>query len=56
MIQRLFAFGCLGLLIEVFFTGVHNLVVLRDKNATSKTYLWMFPIYGLGGIALEVSP
>jgi hypothetical protein len=52
-VQRLIAFGGLGLLVEVFFTGVHSLIIKRDLRAPAKTYLWMFPIYGLGGALLE---
>lgn len=47
------AFGCLGILVEVVFTGLHNLLVKKDIRAISRTYLWMFPIYGAGGTLLE---
>jgi uncharacterized membrane protein len=25
----------------------------RDRRATARTYLWMFPIYGAGGVIME---
>ena len=53
LLQRLVAFGCLGILVEVVFTGMHSVLVKRDIRAPSRTYLWMFPIYGLGGAVLE---
>lgn len=52
LLQRVFSYGCLGLLVEVFFTGAVSLY-RRNWRATSQTYLWMLPIYGLGGVALE---
>lgn len=54
-IQRFIAFASLGLLIEVVFTGIHSLLVLKNKSAQSKTYLWMIPIYGIGGILLQIN-
>ncbi len=45
--------GIAGLLIEVFFTGISSLV-RRDWAATSRTYLWMHPIYASGGFAVKV--
>jgi uncharacterized membrane protein len=53
LLQKLFAYGCLGLLIEVFFTGLESLLK-KNWRLTSTTYLWMLPIYGLGGWALEL--
>lgn len=53
LLQRLIAFGCLGILVEVLFTGVHSLLIKKDLRAPSRTYLWMMPIYGLGGAVLE---
>lgn len=50
--QKIFLYGCLGLLVEVFFTGAVSLY-RRNWRATSQTYLWMLPIYGVGGVALE---
>jgi len=48
---RFFIYGCFGLLIETLWTGLCS-AVKGDKNLQCKTYLWMFPIYGIG-IILE---
>ena len=49
---RVILFGCVGVLVEHVFTGVSSLLRRRWK-ATSTSYLWMAPIYGLTGLALE---
>jgi uncharacterized membrane protein len=46
-------YGTAGWLIEVVMTGVHSLLIGRDRCAPAKTSLWMHPIYGLGGLLLE---
>lgn len=51
-LEKVFAYGCAGLLIEVFFTGIHSLWT-RNWRATSQTYLWMLPLYGFGGVLFE---
>lgn len=53
LLQRALAFGCVGLLVEVFFTGIHSAVIHRNKTAQAKTYLWMLPIYGVAGVVLQ---
>lgn len=50
--QLMLVYGCLGLLVEVLFTGVMS-VLRRDLRARAQTYLWMLPIYGVGGLVLE---
>lgn len=45
--------GCCGLLVECFFTGI-NSVITGNNKATSTTYLWMFPIYSSAGFAFEL--
>ena len=52
ILQRFVAFGCLGMQIELFFTGVSN-IFKKNWMAQCKTYLWMFPIYGIGGTILK---
>jgi uncharacterized membrane protein len=52
LLQKFFVYGCLGLLIEVFFTGVWSLFQ-KNWKATSQTYLYMLPIYGATALALE---
>lgn len=50
-IRDIIAYGCAGLLVEVLFTGV-NSVVRGNYAGTSKTYLWMLPIYGVAGVII----
>ena len=45
--------GCLGLVVECCFTGIKS-ILKKDKLATSKTYLWMMPIYGIAGLTFQV--
>src|SRR4051812_15033446 len=53
VLKRFFAYGCAGWIAEILFTGVLSTVQRKDRSATAQTYLWMHPIYGLGGLALE---
>lgn len=46
MIYRFLAYGFAGICMEVFWTGMGSLLN-RDYCMTGRTYLWMFPIYGL---------
>ena len=55
MLARFFIYGLAGWCIEVLFTGLWSALVERNPSATAKTYLWMHPIYGLGGISLELA-
>src|SRR4051812_17209593 len=56
--QKLFLFcamGCLGMTCEIFFTaltGVYNGTMGLQLKGFS--YIWMFPIYGIAGIAFPV--
>lgn len=43
---RFFVYGALGWCLEVLWTGLGSLLS-GDVRLTAKTYLWMFPIYGL---------
>jgi uncharacterized membrane protein len=52
MLTRYLLYGCLGWAMESFFTGAFSLAG-GDRNATSKSYLWMHPIYGGTGLLLE---
>lgn len=52
LIEKAFVYGCIGILIEVLFTGL-GAIVHKDWNLPCKTYLWMFPIYGFTALALE---
>ena len=51
-LEKIVVYGCLGLLIEVFFTGISSLF-RGHKDAPAKTYLWMLPIYGVSALVLE---
>lgn len=53
MFNRFLLYGCAGWILEVLFTGTSSALVHQDKGATSKTYLWMHPIYGAAGLLLE---
>lgn len=49
------AFGCVGITTEIFFTAIVDLLDMIQANnynlkLQGKSYIWMFPIYGLGGI------
>ena len=49
--RRFIVYGLLGWSLEIIWTGLGSLLT-GDVRLTAWTYLWMFPIYGLG-IALE---
>ena len=46
-------FGVLGWCAEILWTGVCSFL-LGDAALTARTYLWMFPIYGLAGLSLPL--
>lgn len=52
LLAKITIYGCLGVLMEVFFTGFHSILVQRDRNAICRTSLWMVPIYGIGAVCL----
>ena len=53
MLARFLIYGAIGWCLEVFFTGASAALFDRDRSATGKTYLWMFPIYGATALLLE---
>lgn len=53
-LQHVAAYGCLGFLIEIIFTGLAN-AWRRNWDLKSTTYLWMFAIYGPAGVLLETT-
>ena len=53
MTKRFLIFGVLGWCAEILWTGFCSLL-LGDAALTAKTYLWMFPIYGLAGLAMPI--
>lgn len=52
LVQKAFVYGCLGVLVEFFFTGIAS-AIKRNWKLTAHSYLWMLPIYGLAALALE---
>lgn len=54
LIARIIVYGCVGILMEVFFTGIHSIIVMRDRNAVCRTSMWMILIYGSGGLILGI--
>ena len=53
MIKRFILFGVFGWCIEILWTGFCSFLK-GDVTLAAKTYLWMFPIYGLAGIGLPL--
>jgi uncharacterized membrane protein len=51
--RRFAIYGAVGWVLEVLMTGACAVVRRRDPRATARTYLWMFPIYGAGGMLME---
>lgn len=52
-LARKFAlYGCAGWVLEVLFTG-GKAALSRDRKLAAGTYLWMHPVYGAAGLALE---
>ena len=52
-VRRFLAYGVLGLGVEVVFTSVARVLNTRNPRLEGRTYLWMLPIYGAGGLLLE---
>lgn len=53
LLQKLFVYGNLGVLVENYFTGGTS-IIKRHWKGTTNSYVWMFPIYGAAGLVLEV--
>jgi hypothetical protein len=51
--RRFLGYGATGWLIEVAMTGFCAVLLDGDRSARARTYLWMLPIYGGGGLLLE---
>jgi uncharacterized membrane protein len=61
MNQRLFLFiamGCVGMTAEIFFTAITSQVnafpEIENWKLNGQSYIWMFPIYGLAGLAFPL--
>ncbi len=50
MNKRFFLYGICGWTLEICWTGFCSFLA-GDLSLTAKTYLWMFPIYGLAVLA-----
>ena len=50
---KLIAYGHIGFLLEIWFTGLHSIIWSKDKTGSATTYLPMFLIYGFTALALE---
>lgn len=53
MMKNFMIFGILGWCAEILWTGFCSFW-MGDFSLTAKTYLWMFPIYGLAGLSLPL--
>lgn len=50
---RFILYGLFGFCVEVIYTAILDSLKNRDWKLTGKTYLWMFPIYGLSAFLFE---
>jgi uncharacterized membrane protein len=53
--SRFLKYGVVGWLLEVMMTGASSVLIERDTRATARTFLWMLPIYGTGGLLIETA-
>lgn len=53
LLEKALVYGHLGFLIEVWFTGLHALLIEGDKRGRAQTYLPMLLIYGATALILE---
>jgi uncharacterized membrane protein len=53
--HRFLIYGCAGCCFEIVFTGVKHLIAsgFKDWSMRGKSYIWMFPIYGLLAFLFE---
>ena len=52
---RFLLYGAFGWCFEILFTGIKHLIRsgYKDWSLIGKSYLWMFPIYGLAAFLFE---
>ena len=48
LIHDIVFWGCFGMLVEVSFTAMRDLIRKKQLNLMGHTSLWMFPVYALG--------
>lgn len=53
LFQKFLLYGCIGILIEFFFTAAHSLII-KNWKGTGHSYIWMLPVYGGASLFLEV--
>jgi Putative ABC-transporter type IV len=51
--ERSLAYSAVGVATEVVFTSARDSVLRRDWSLKGRSYLWMFPIYGLSAYLFE---
>jgi len=51
-LQKIFVYGCIGVLVEFFFTSIWSLAKGNLKG-TGYSYIWMPIVYGFTAISLE---
>ena len=47
-LNLLLFWGVFGLIVEIIFTAIFDLISKRNFNLMGHTSLWMFPVYSLG--------
>ena len=48
VVHELVFWGVVGLVVELCFTAIRDLIRSRQANLVGHTSLWMFPVYALG--------
>lgn len=48
--MRMFLFGCMGLVFEIFYIALHDAVFGGNWNLRGHSSLWMIPVYALPGL------
>ncbi len=51
--ERSVAYAVVGVATEVVFTGARNIALRSGWSLQGRSYLWMFPIYGLSAYLFE---
>ena len=46
-------FGFIGIIAEVFYTGLLDGIKNKDPTLKATSYIWMYPIYGSAGIIIK---
>lgn len=55
MFLHFLVYGLFGWAVEILFTAVTGAVTDGNWQLKGITYVWMFPIYGFGGLLFEVA-